>query len=77
MHGGQPHDLARKIGVGQSLAYRYFPTKEVLADRVFETGYLARWNPECEALLADRSLPIEELLKRYYVDDVKVVLHND
>src|SRR5690606_9645402 len=65
---GSTRELARKIGVTQSLLYRYFPTKEALIERVYERVYIARWNPDWEDLLRDRSLPIEQRLKRYYVE---------
>ena len=42
---GQTRELARRIGVTQSLIFRYFPTKEDLIDRVYQEGYLRRWNP--------------------------------
>lgn len=76
--GGSTHDLARKIGITQSLLYRYFPTKEALFQRVFERVYLARWNPQWSELLRDRSLPAEQRLKRYYLDYAHTsILRND
>jgi len=38
---------------------------------------MARWNPEWENWLRDRSRPIDERLKRYYVDYAGTVLNND
>ncbi|HSV83625.1 MAG TPA: TetR/AcrR family transcriptional regulator [Ramlibacter sp.] len=73
---GSTRELARKIGITQSLLYRYFPTKEALLDRVYERVYMARWNPLWEEQLRDRSIPIEERLKGYYVDYAHTMLQN-
>lgn len=78
-HGfeGSTRDLAREIGVVQSLIYRYFPSKELLLDQVYEEVYLARWNPLWEDDLRDRAVPFEARLKRYYLDYAQSVLRND
>lgn len=73
---GSTRDLASKIGVTQSLLYRYFPTKESLVNRVYENVYVERWKPEWELWLKDRRTPIERRLKRYYVDYAKTMLNN-
>jgi len=73
---GSTRDLASKIGVTQSLLFRYFPTKESLVNRVYENVYVERWKPEWEMWLKDRSMPIEQRLKRYYVDYAKTMLNN-
>lgn len=73
---GSTRDLASKIGVTQSLLYRYFPTKESLVNRVYESVYVERWKPEWELWLKDRSTPIERRLKRYYVDYANTMLNN-
>jgi AcrR family transcriptional regulator len=62
----QTRDLAKSLKVTQSLIFRYFPTKQALIDAVFEEMYLKRWNPEWEAMLTDRSVPIENRLSRFY-----------
>ena len=64
--GGGTRDLARRLGVTQPLLYRYFPSKERLIERVYEEVYLRRWDPSWEALVADRRLPLEERLSRFY-----------
>ncbi|MBM3554886.1 MAG: TetR/AcrR family transcriptional regulator, partial [Alphaproteobacteria bacterium] len=64
--GGQTRELADRIGITQPLLYRYFPSKERLIERVYREVYLRRWNPEWEALLADRSLPLAERLAQFY-----------
>jgi AcrR family transcriptional regulator len=73
---GTTRELAAKIGVTQPLLYRYFPTKEALVNKVYERVYMARWKPVWEEWLHDRSVPIEERLKRYYVDYANTMLNN-
>jgi AcrR family transcriptional regulator len=70
-------ELARELGISQPLLYRYFPSKEALAERVFKEVYLSRWNPEWDLLLADRSLPLTERVHRFYRQYAGVILHSD
>lgn len=67
-HGfdGATRDLAQRLGITQPLLYRYFPGKEALLDRVYQEVYQSRWQSEWEAQITDRSIPIEERLKRFY-----------
>lgn len=67
-HGleGKTRDLADRIGITQPLLYRYFPSKEHLIERVYEEVYVGRWNPDWEALIADRSQPLAERMIRFY-----------
>ena len=39
---GDTRQLARRLGVTQSLIYKYFPTKDALIDRVYEEVYVGR-----------------------------------
>jgi AcrR family transcriptional regulator len=64
----QTRDLAKSLKVTQSLIFRYFPTKQALIDAVFEEMYLKRWNPEWEAILTDRSVPIDQRLSNFYLN---------
>lgn len=59
-------ELARKLGVTQPLLYRYFPSKEDLIKEVYRTVYVERWQPEWDALLSDRTLPVRARLQRFY-----------
>src|SRR3954470_4300749 len=63
---GRTRELARRLGVTQPLLYRYFPTKQALLDRVYETVFEGRWKPGWLALLQDRSLPLRERLVEFY-----------
>ncbi len=64
--GGQTRELARRLGISQSLLFRYFPTKDDIVKRVYEEVYLRRWRPEWEDLLSDRSRPLADRLNQFY-----------
>ena len=64
--GGQTRELARRLGISQSLLFRYFPTKDDIIKRVYEEVYLSRWKPEWETLLSDRSRPLSDRLNQFY-----------
>lgn len=66
-------DLARGLGVSQSLIYKYFNNKRELLERVYEETFVTRWKDDWEPLLRDRTLPLEERLRRFYQDYVSVV----
>jgi len=70
-------DLARELDITQPLLYRYFPTKEALVDRVYEEVFVRRWNPEWEEWLADRTVPLDERLKRYLKDYARFILRGE
>lgn len=71
---GSTRELAARIGVTQPLLYRYFPTKEVLLDRVYSEVYLGKWDPRWESQIVDRSVPLEERLRRFYVEYARVII---
>ena len=75
-HGfsGQTRELASELGISNGLLYRYFPSKEALIDRVFEEVFLRRWNPKWQSIIADRSRPLNERLKVFYVDYARLPL---
>jgi AcrR family transcriptional regulator len=82
---GQTRELANRIGVSQSLIYRYFGSKENLIERVYEKTFLSRWNPVWEETLTDRSRPLRERLQEFFrsylvaVDDrnwIRVAMHS-
>ncbi|VCU69619.1 Nucleoid occlusion factor SlmA [Pigmentiphaga humi] len=78
-HGfqGSTRDLAKELGITQSLLYRYFPSKQALFDRVYAEVYLSRWNPLWEEQIQDRSRPLQERLIAYYQDYAKSMLQQD
>lgn len=76
-HGfkGQTRQLAQRIGITQPLLYRYFPNKTALIERVYEEVFIARWNPEWETWLTDRTQPLHARLVRFYQDYTRNILH--
>ncbi len=75
--GGDTRELAKRLGVTQSLLYRYFPSKEALINKVYELVYMGRWNPFWEAVIRDRTLPLAERLTRHYTEYAKAALTRD
>jgi len=75
-HGfsGQTRELATELGISKGLLYRYFVSKEALIERVYEEVFLRRWNPNWLTMLTDRSRPLIERLKAYYVDYAQLTL---
>ena len=63
---GQTRELSRRLGITQPLLYRYFPSKQALIERVYQTVFQGRWNPAWIALLQDRSVPLRERLLAFY-----------
>jgi AcrR family transcriptional regulator len=78
-HGFQANtrDLAKSIGVTQSLLFHYFPNKQALVEKVYEAVYLSRWDPHWTGLVNDRSLSLHERLNRYYLEYARLVLQDD
>lgn len=74
---GDTRELARRLGVTQSLIFRYFPTKAALIERVYQEVYVGRWNPYWESIIADRNVPLESRLLRLYKDYARVALTYD
>lgn len=75
--GGDTRELAQRLGVTQSLLYKYFPNKEALINRVYEEVYLGRWNPFWESVIRDRSIPLQERLTKLYIEYAKAALNRD
>lgn len=60
-------EIAARLRVTQALLYRYFPSKQALIERVLAARFGGdRWNPEWDALLGERELPLAERLVRFY-----------
>jgi len=74
---GATRELARRLGVTQSLIFRYFPNKAALIERVYQEVYVGRWNPYWETIIADRSVPLQDRLVRLYKDYSRVSLTYD
>jgi AcrR family transcriptional regulator len=65
---GRTRDLSARLGITQSLLYKYFDSKESLLEAVFEHVYLGRLSPDWPRLIADRSLSLEERMVRFYCE---------
>ncbi len=63
---GQTRELSRRIGITQPLLYRYFSSKQVLIERVYEHIFLGRWNPQWVTLIHDQKLPLRDRLIEFY-----------
>jgi len=74
---GDTRQLARRLGVTQSLIYKHFPTKDALIDKVYDEVYVRRWNPFWETVIQDRSIPLEERLVILYIEYSKAALTRD
>lgn len=76
-HGfdGSTRELARELGVTQPLLYRYFPSKVALIDRVYAEVFDS--SPTWENVLADRNIPLDERLHRFYVSYSAVILREE
>ena len=72
--GGQTRELARQLGMAQSLLFKYFPTKGALIDRVYKEVYLSRWNPYWEVLISNSKIPLRERLFRFYSEYAQKIM---
>ncbi|HEY1503928.1 MAG TPA: TetR/AcrR family transcriptional regulator [Stellaceae bacterium] len=72
---GETRELARRLGVTQSLIYRYFPSKDVLIERVYEKWFTEYWSPAWADWIGERRLNFEERLLAFYRDYVRLC-HN-
>jgi AcrR family transcriptional regulator len=65
--GGDVRELARRIGVNQSVLYRFFDNKDALIERVYQEVFVTSWNPFWDETLENRSVPLLDRLVEYYV----------
>lgn len=63
---GTTRDLSRRLGVTQSLIFKYFASKEALLDAVYDHVYLGRLSPDWPALITDRERPLRDRLVTFY-----------
>lgn len=74
-HGleAQTRELAAEIGVTHALLYHYFPTKQALIERVYETVIAGRWSAHWESLL-DGPGHVEDKLCSFYGEYLAAIL---
>jgi AcrR family transcriptional regulator len=63
---GNTRELARRLGVTQSLIFNYFATKDELIDAVYEKVYIGRLSPDWPERLTDRTVPLRQRLLAFY-----------
>lgn len=63
---GKTRELSDRLGITQPLLYRYFPSKQVLMEEVFEIIFLDSWRKDWDALLSDESTPLIKRLTKFY-----------
>jgi AcrR family transcriptional regulator len=75
--GGDTKALAQRLGVTQSLLYRYFPSKDALIAGVFDEIFLTSFNPLWEEMLNDRKKDLQTRLMTFHRDFARVHLRRD
>lgn len=65
---GKTRDLAKRLGVTQSLLFNYFETKQDLLEAVYEHVYLDRLSSDWPIRICDRSKPVRERTIAFYQD---------
>lgn len=70
---GKTRDLARDLGITQSLLFNYFATKDALIEAVYAQVYLDRLSADWPLRLADRSVPLRSRLLAFYTDYSKLI----
>lgn len=73
--GGQTRELAQQLGISQGLLYRYFPTKDLLIERIYEELFVKRIRPEWEAGLMNCAEPLLPRLIAFYLN-YATILHD-
>ena len=63
---GKTRELARRLGVTQSLLFNYFATKDDLIEAVYEKVYIGRLSPDWPERLTDRNVPLRQRLLAFY-----------
>lgn len=63
---GKTRELAKRLGVTQSLLFNYFTTKDDLIEAVYEKVYIGRLSPDWPERLTDRKVPLRDRLMAFY-----------
>lgn len=75
--GGQTRELAQQLGITQGLLYRYFPTKDLLIERIYEEMFVNRIDPQWADDFKDRRRPLTERLEGFYQSYSSVLLDSE
>lgn len=74
---GNTRDLAKHLGITQSLLFNYFDNKEALIEAVYEQVYLNRLSSQWPRRLQDRSVPLRARLLAFYSDYSKLIFESE
>ncbi|WP_343082478.1 TetR/AcrR family transcriptional regulator [Ostreiculturibacter nitratireducens] len=74
---GKTRDLAKRLGVTQSLLFNYFATKDDLIEAVYEKVYLDRLSPDWPERLTDRSQPLRGRLLAFYKEYSSLIFQQE
>ena len=71
---GKTRDLAKHLGITQSLLFKYFENKEALIEAVYAQVYIDRLSPEWPRRLIDRNVPAGAELNRRYLEHLNKMI---
>lgn len=74
---GNTRDLARRLGVTQSLIFNYFATKDALIEAVYEKVYLDRLSPDWPERLTDRTVPLRARILAFYTEYSSLIFERE
>lgn len=74
---GDTTQLAKRLGVAQTLLYRYFQNKDALIERVFQETFMSSWNPLWEEMILDPRQSVAERLIHFHRDFARVHLRRE
>ncbi|MDX5382060.1 MAG: TetR/AcrR family transcriptional regulator [Rhodobacterales bacterium] len=65
---GKTRDLAKRLGITQSLLFNYFANKAEIIEAVYAHVYLDRLSEDWPRRLTDRSVPLRDRLLTFYTE---------
>ncbi len=74
---GKTRDLAKDLGITQSLLFKYFESKDALIEAVYAQVYLESLSPDWPVRLADRNVPLRSRLLAFYSDYSKLIFEHE
>lgn len=74
---GQTRELAKRLGITQSLLFKYFPSKDDLISCVYEYVYVRQWDAAWEKLIGDQSATLDQRLMAFYAEYLETFYHHD
>jgi AcrR family transcriptional regulator len=63
---GKTRDLAKQLGITQSLLFNYFANKDALIEAVYDEVYLNRLSPDWPRRLIDRNVTLRARILAFY-----------